>query len=106
MKEGDEAIVSTEARKKRRRSGFRYSSKKVLERSRVKRETCRAGGTQLESVTRALSFPREISVILHHECAPVASLPTCLDSVVEVDGDGIDLSFGYFDTLQGCNPQV
>jgi hypothetical protein len=33
MNEGDEAIESTVTRKKKRRSGFRYSSKKVLERS-------------------------------------------------------------------------
>ena len=106
MNEGDEATVSTVARKKRRRSGFRYSSKKVLERSRVKRETCKKGGTELESVTRALSFPCETSDIFHHDCAPGSSLHTILDRVVEVDGDGIDLSLGFAYTPEGCNPQV
>jgi hypothetical protein len=48
MNEGDEAIESTVTRKKKRRSGFRYSSKKVLERSRVKRETTNVGGNLLQ----------------------------------------------------------
>jgi hypothetical protein len=39
MNERDDPTESTESRKKKRRSGFRFSSKKVLERSRVKRET-------------------------------------------------------------------
>jgi hypothetical protein len=69
MNEGDEAIESTETRKKRRRSGFRYSSRKVLERSRVKRETAKVGGVQFEAVTRTLSYPSEICDIVHHDCA-------------------------------------
>jgi hypothetical protein len=52
MNEGDEAIESTKTRKKRRRLGFRYSSRKVLERSREKRETAKVGGVQFEAVTK------------------------------------------------------
>jgi hypothetical protein len=63
MNERDEAIESTETRKKRRRSGFRYSSKKVLECSRVKRETAKVGGVQFKSVTRTLSYPSEIDQV-------------------------------------------
>jgi hypothetical protein len=43
MNEGDESLPSTETRKKRRGLGFRYSSKKDLERSRVKKRTAKVG---------------------------------------------------------------
>ena len=69
MNEGDEAIVTTVGRKKKRRSGFRFSSRKALERSRLKRETTKACGYQFESVTRALTYPSEICDIVHHDCA-------------------------------------
>lgn len=104
MNLGDETIVSTVARRKRRRSGFRFSSKKVLERSRVKRVASKVGGSQIESVTRALSYPCEVGDIIHHHCAPGSNLPTCLDRVVEADGDRVDLSSGSAVTL-GCSNQ-
>ena len=44
MNEGIKAIKSTKTRKKRRCSGFRFSSRKVLERSRLKKETAKVGG--------------------------------------------------------------
>jgi hypothetical protein len=44
MNERDDPIESTESRKKKRHSGVRFSSKKVLERSRVKRETAKFRG--------------------------------------------------------------
>jgi hypothetical protein len=94
MNEGDEAIESTETRKKRRHSWFRYSSKKVLEHLRVKRETAKVGGVQFESVTKTLSYPSEIGDIVHHDCAARSSFPTCLDSVEEHDGDRIELTCG------------
>jgi hypothetical protein len=56
MRECDESINATGTKKKRRRSGLRYSSKKVLDRSRLKR-LAKAGGCDLTSVTRTLSFP-------------------------------------------------
>jgi len=87
MNELDEALVSTETRKRRRRSGFRYSSRKVLQRSRVKRETSKVGETELKSVTKALSFPSESVDTVHHDCAPGSSLQPCLDSIEEQDGD-------------------
>jgi hypothetical protein len=100
MNEGDEAIESTVTRKKKRHSGFRYSSKKVLERSRVKRETTNVGGIQFKSVTKALSYPSE------HDCSARSSFPLCLDSVEELDGDGVELSCGNAITFDGCNIKV
>jgi hypothetical protein len=106
MNERDEAIESMVTRKKRGRSGFRYSSKKVLERSRVKRETAKVGGVQFESVTRTLSYLSEIGNIVHHDCADRSSFPTCLDSVEELDGDRMELSSGGAVTYERCNIKV
>jgi hypothetical protein len=57
MNEGGGLIPSREARKKRRRSGFRYSSKKDLERSKLKR-AAKTRASELASVTKALSYSR------------------------------------------------
>jgi hypothetical protein len=106
MNEGDEAIESTETRKKKRRSGFRYYRKKDLERSRMKRETAKVGGNQFESITKALSYPSEIGDFVHHDCAVGSSYLPCLDSVEEHDGDGMDLSYGNAVIYEGCNLKV
>ena len=104
MNEIDEAIVST--RKKRRRSGFRYSSKKDLQRSRVRRETSKVGGIQLESVRKALSFPIEIVDTVHHDFAPGSSLQPFPDIVEEHEGDGLELTYGHASTFARCNIKV
>ena len=101
MNELDEAIVST--RKKRRRSGFRYSSKKVLQRLRVRRESSKVGGVQLESVRKALSFPSEIVDTVHHDFAPGSSLQPFPDIVEEHEDDKIELTCG--DAIR-CNIKV
>jgi hypothetical protein len=89
MSEGSKAVEFTETRKKRRQSGFRFSSRKVLERSRLKRESARVGGCQFDSVRKALSYPSD-----HRDCAAESSYPPSLDSVLEHDGAGLDLTFG------------
>jgi hypothetical protein len=106
MNEGDDPIESTESRKKKRRSRFRFSSKKVLERSRVKRETAMFRGIQFESVTKALSYPSEIVDVVHHDCAVGSTFQPCLDSVEEHERDGIELSCGNAITYEGCNIEV
>jgi hypothetical protein len=42
MNEGDDSVLSTETRKKKRKLGFRYSSKRVLERSRLSKSSAKA----------------------------------------------------------------
>jgi hypothetical protein len=106
MNEGDEAIESMVTRKKKRRSGFRYSSKKVLEPSRVKRETTNVGRIQFKSVIKALSYPSEIGDSVHHDCSVRSGFPLCLDSVEELDGDGVELNYGNAITYDGCNIKV
>jgi hypothetical protein len=57
MNEGNESFPSTAARKKKRHSGFRYSTRKALERSRKLRRTAIAGIFECTPVSRALSYP-------------------------------------------------
>jgi hypothetical protein len=63
MNECDESINATRSRKKKRGSGFRYSSKKVLERSRLTR-LAKAKSCEVTSVTRMLSYPDLIPIEL------------------------------------------
>ena len=69
MNELHESPVFTETRKRRRRSGSRFSSKKVLQRSRLQREISKVGRIQVESVTKALAFPSEIVDSVYHDSA-------------------------------------
>ena len=93
MNEGSKAIEFSETRKKRRRSGFRFSSRKVLERSRLKRDSARGSGYQFDFVRKGLSYPTEVLDIDHCGCAAGSSNPPCLDSALEEDGPGIELTF-------------
>ena len=104
MNELEEALVSIETKKKKRRLGFRYSSRKALQRSRVKRETSKVGGFNLESITKALSFLCDIVDTVHHDCAPGSSLQPRLDSVEEHDGEIIQLICGR--AIESCNINV
>ena len=106
MNEGSKAIEFTETRKKRRQPAFRFSSRKVLERSRLKRESAKAGGCQFDSVRKALSYPSEICDIDHRDCAAESSYPPCLDSVLEHDGAGLDLTFGNAIIQEHFNQEV
>jgi hypothetical protein len=63
MRECDESINASGTKKKRRRSGFRYSSQKVLDRSRLTR-LAKARGCELTPVTRTLSFPSSVPIEL------------------------------------------
>jgi hypothetical protein len=90
MNEGDEPLPSTETRKRRRGSGFRYSSKKDLECSRVKMRIAKARIFELASVTKALSYPRGLS----SGCAAGSGGPHCFDIVEEHDGESMELSHG------------
>jgi DNA-binding transcriptional MerR regulator len=92
MNEGDGSILSKETRKRKRGSGFRYSSKKVLERSKLKR-AAKSRGSELASVTKALSFPfSQSSSGLNESGGPIS-----LDIVFEQDVEK-DLSHGNAST--------
>jgi hypothetical protein len=84
--EGGGLIPSREARKKRRGSGFRYSSKKDLERSKLKR-SAKTRASELAFVTKALSYPRPQS----SGGISGSGGQFCLEGVKEQDGDEVDL---------------
>jgi hypothetical protein len=78
-----ESVPSTEIRKKKRGSRFRYSSKKVLERSRLSKKTAKACGSEFTTVAKALAFSSETD---HPDCATGSSGQPLLHSVLENDG--------------------
>jgi hypothetical protein len=86
MNEGGGLIPSREARKKKRGSGFRYSSKKNLEHSRLKR-AAKTRASELASITKALSYPRAQS----SGGVSGSGGPLCLEGVNEQEGDEVDL---------------
>ena len=100
MNEVDEALVSILTRKKRRGFGFRFSSKKVLERSRLKR-LANVRGCDVTFVTRTLSYPclipsEKCSSNIHQRVAtPFESAP--LVSIDEVEEARKEISnVGHF----------
>jgi hypothetical protein len=86
MNEGGGLIPSREARKKKRGSGFRYSSKKDLECSKVKK-VAKTSASELASVTKALSYPRAQS----SGGVSGSGGSFCLQGVKEQEGDEVDL---------------
>jgi hypothetical protein len=86
MNEGGGYIPSREARKKKRGSRFRYSSKKDLECSKLKR-AAKTRTSELASVTKALSYPRAQS----SGGVSGSGDPFCLEGVKEQDGNEVDL---------------
>jgi hypothetical protein len=108
MNEGDESFPSKGTRKKRRRSGFRYSSRKALERSRESRRTAIACGSDFTRVTRALSYH---SAKTSETCFPKIRVCTIgssgsyfLDSVEELHEEWVQMSIGNA-SLDGDNIQ-
>jgi hypothetical protein len=85
MNEGGGLIPSRETRKRRRRSRFRYSSKKDLERSKLK-TAAKTRASKLASVTKALSYPRAQS----SGGVSGSGGPFCLEGVKEQDGEEVD----------------
>jgi hypothetical protein len=107
MNEGEESILSTEVRKKMRASRFRYSSKKDLDRSRVKRLAAKARGIKLATVTKALSY---LGTQSSGSVGGSGGLH-CLDVLVEDDGGRKELLEGnsYIEgenTLKVSNFQI
>jgi hypothetical protein len=60
MSEADGTIPTTVTRKRKRRSGFRYSSKKALQRSKLSKEISKGGVLELGSARKALTYPSEL----------------------------------------------
>jgi hypothetical protein len=93
MNEGDESNPSMETRKRKRCSGFRYSSTKDLERSRLKRRTAKEAVSQFASIMKALAYPSALCPTDNHHHEGGSSGPLYLDRVEEHDGKRMELSF-------------
>jgi hypothetical protein len=107
MSEADGTGPTTVTRKRKRGSGFRYSTKKALERSRVLKEIAKDRVLELGSVKKALSYPiellSEIGVVDLGDCS---TGPTSLHSVEENEAEKIDVSIEIADTIAGCIKKV
>jgi hypothetical protein len=97
MNEGDELFLSRETRKRRKRSGFRYSSKKALDCSRLTRRIAKAGGLDFTSITKELLYPSalsiELSIFYHHDCITGFGSPPLLESIDKTEGVRIENHF-------------
>jgi hypothetical protein len=107
MSEADGMGPTTVTRKQKKGSGFRYSTKKALERSRVSKEIAKGRVLELGSVRKALTYLielfSEIGVVDLGDCSTgLASL----HSVDENEAEGIDVSIGIADTIAECIRKV
>jgi hypothetical protein len=107
MSEADGSVPTTVTRKRRRGSGFRYSSRKVLQRSRVRREAAQGRVLELGSVRKALSYPAdllsEIGVVDLGDCS---NGPASLFFVDELEVEKTEESTEIGDTNAGCLKKV
>jgi hypothetical protein len=107
MSEADGSIPTTVTRKRKRGSGFRYSSRKALVRSKLSKEAAKGRVYELGSVKKALTYPiellSEIGVVDLGDCS---TEPATLHSVDENEAEGIDVSIGNADTIATCIRKV
>jgi hypothetical protein len=107
MSEADGTIPTTVTRKRKRGSGFRYSTKKALERSKLSKEAAKVRVLEFGSVKKALTYPiewlTEIGVVDLGDCS---TGPASLHSVDENKAEGIDVSIGIADTSAACIRKV
>ena len=98
MSEANRTIPTPVTRKRRRGSGFRYSSKKALNRSRLLRETKKAGEFENGSVRKALTYPfeelSEIGAVELAECSTGSFGIASLKSVEENLEERFDANIG------------
>jgi hypothetical protein len=107
MSEADAKGPTTVTRKRKRGSGFRYSSKKALERSKLSTEAARGRLLELGSVKKALTYPVELlSEIDVVDLGDYSTRPASLHSVDKNDAEGIDVRVGIADTIAECIRKV
>ena len=107
MNEADVMIPTTMTRKRKRGSGFRYSSKKALKYSRVRKEAAKGRVSELGSVRKALSYSvellSEIGVVNLGDCS---NGPASLYSIDENEVKRIEESIGTGNTIARCMKKV
>jgi hypothetical protein len=92
MSDLGELVPSTETRKKKRGSGFRFSSKKVIDHSRLAKKTAKAGGSKFNAVAKVLTFSSALSSEIEHSHC-VNGGRNLSDSILEADGLRVESSF-------------
>jgi DNA-binding transcriptional MerR regulator len=110
MSETDGMIPTMVPRKQKRGSGFRYSTKKALERSKLSKEKAKDRGLELGSVRKALTYPcellSEIGVVDLAECCTGSFGPAFLKSIDENLEERIDASIGNALSVEECSNKV
>jgi hypothetical protein len=110
MSEADGTIPATVTRKRMRGSGFKYSTKKAIERSRLSKERAKAAVLELRSVKKALTYPSEllieIGVVDLAECSTGSIRPASLHSVDENQEERIVVNIGLANAVAECFMKV
>ena len=110
MSEADRTIPTTVTRKRKRGSGFRYSTKKARDRSRLSRETKKARVLELGSMRKALTYPcellSEIGIVDLAECSTGSFGLASLKSVYENLEERIITSIGNVLSVEECSNKV
>jgi hypothetical protein len=107
MSEADGTIPTTVTRKRKRGSGFRYSSRKALARSRVRKEAAKGRVSDFGSVRKALSYPVELlSEIGVVDIGDYSDGPASLHSVDENEVVRIEEIIEIGDKTAGCRREV
>jgi hypothetical protein len=106
MNEADGTIPTTMTGKQKRGSGFRYSTKKALERSRLSKKTTKGRVLEFASMMKALTYPSallsEIGVVDLADCSTRSIGPTSLYSVDENEEERIDACIGSVVLVVEC----
>jgi DNA-binding transcriptional MerR regulator len=110
MSETDGMIPTMVPRKQKRGSGFRYSTKKALERSKLSKEKAKDRGLELGSVRKALMYPcnllSEIGVVDLAKYCTGSFGPASLKSIDENPEERIDASIGNALSVEECSNKV
>jgi hypothetical protein len=110
MSEADGTIPTTVTRKRKSGSGFKFSTKKAIERSRLSKEIAKGRVLELGSVKKALTYPSElwseIGVVDLAECSTGSLRPASLHSVDENQEERIDVSIGLVVSVAECFEKV
>jgi hypothetical protein len=108
MSEADGTIPTTATRKRKRGSGFKFSTKKVLERSKLSKEIAKDRVLELGSVRKALTYPssllNEIGVVDLADCSTGSFGKISLHSVDESEEEKTDAGLGnVVSDVECCN---
>jgi hypothetical protein len=110
MSEADGTIPTTVTRKRKRGSGFKFSTTKAIERSRLSKEIAKDRVLEIGSVMKALTYPSEllseIGIVDLAGCSTKPIWPASLQLVDEDQEDWTDASIGNALSIVECFNKV